>query len=137
MMFKKIAAAMLVTVGLLTAVSVPQARASTTTCKTVNVSKPYAFIIGPSYNYGLHIPVCYNGQRVWVNGHITPWTLGIGWSLGVTWYGWYNDRSSAWLGTGMNIDVALVLKGSPLSYTVEPRWYIGANGQVYSTVGAH
>lgn len=108
------------------------ASASTVTCQTIYVE--HTWVVGPSLiRPWLDVPICWNGSTVWVNGNLTPGVTEAFWFDTVTWHGWYNDSSHAWLGVGMNVDATL---GIPhvigWSTTLTPRWYINADGQVYA-----
>ncbi len=104
-----------------------------TVCKTISVRN--SFWWAPyTLQYGLYVPICYNGSQVWVNGGISPWIWSVGWSTNLTWYGSYNDGSHAWLGVGENISATFLRY--TINFTLLPRWYINANGQVYAYVNS-
>lgn len=102
--------------------------ASATTCRTINVS-------GSALNAAIYprmsVPVCYNGSQIWPNGGVTPGVSTLGYYVGgFDWYGTFNDSSRRWLGAGENFTATIW--GGWYSTYCSPRWYINAQGKVYS-----
>lgn len=108
--------------------------ASTTTCKTFNLS--HIYWTGPIFAQPWeNVPVCWNGSTVWQNGgHITAGYSLFGYSTtGVSWAGTYNDASHHWLGMGMNLPITSAgIAGFTMSTLLTPRWYVNAHGVIYA-----
>ena len=101
-----------------------------TVCKTISVTHIWWSNLG-SLQAQLFVPICYNGQYVWMHGNITCHAPAIGWATSISWCGWYNDSSGHWLGVGENFHAEFG-GGFLGSIDLTPRWYINANGQNYA-----
>jgi hypothetical protein len=102
--------------------------AAAATCRTLSVQgSSLGFAIQPR----MSVPVCYTGTRIWVNGGVTPGASSAGYSIGgFDWYGTFQDSGQQWLGVGENFS-ATIWGGWHTTYCT-PRWYINAQGNVYS-----
>jgi hypothetical protein len=116
----------------------PQASASVkapeliTSCRTVSLTEPWYYTtIRPH----MSVPICWNGQRVWKAGGVTPGVTLLGYTKdgNYQWFGTYTDASQNFLGAGENFEISFVFKDSSVTFSCDPRWLIGTEGQVYYT----
>ena len=109
--------------GTVAATGGPAMAAYPTVCKTLRTNSGLSFAIVPH----MLIPVCYNGDRIWQNGHVSGGVNTFGYVLdGIDWTGTYNSGGS-WLGAGINYRVSAW--GEWWGFTCLTRWTFNAHGQ--------
>ncbi len=118
-----VAAVAVMTGGVAAITAAPAQAAYGPVCRTLVTDSQLSFAIVPR----MYIPVCYNGDRIWMNGNVSAAVNTYGYTLnGIDWAGTYNSGGN-WLGAGMNYRVTAW--GNWWGFTCITRWAFNAHGQ--------
>lgn len=118
--------------GALGSASQAEASASKTTiCNTLNLSADFWNGALSAIRPHMTAPVCYDGEKIWRNGAITPGVTLFGYKMegGYSWYGTYAGDGS-WIGVGENYTVSTF--NGWVTFSCATRWIVDAHGKVLS-----